>query len=232
MNMPWIGVQHWETPTFLHWPVPYQTLRALVPQPFQIDTFNEQAWVGVVPFKAVATYPRWGSKIFSLGPLWQLNIRTYVRFGDKRGVYFLKIYTNSKTSLLGARALLSLPYYYANFNSFTSKSEISCTMTPPNHHGKAQFSMTIKPSSASYYPDKQSLAYWLTERYHLFGIKGKRIVQSSIVHAPWLLQEADYKIQHRHLSHLIPEDKHPLVHVAASQTTRLYPFKVKGIYLN
>ncbi|HLR74002.1 MAG TPA: DUF2071 domain-containing protein [Virgibacillus sp.] len=42
MNLPWIGVQHWQTPAFFHWPVPYDTLSALVPTPFELDTFNNE----------------------------------------------------------------------------------------------------------------------------------------------------------------------------------------------
>src|SRR5690625_5877801 len=66
MNLPWIGVQHWKTPAFFHWRVPYDTLRALVPSPFELDTFNNETWVSVVPFQATKTYPRVGRQFFSL----------------------------------------------------------------------------------------------------------------------------------------------------------------------
>lgn len=230
--MPWIGIQYWETPAFFHWPVAYERLRALVPKPFELDTFDGQAWVSVVPFQATATYPRFGQQLFSLRPLWQLNIRTYIRFNGIPGVYFLKIYTNSKISLLSARALLSLPYHYMDFTTDYKEDTISCLMTPSNKFDDARFAMDITPSSDLYYPDKDSLAYWLTERDHFYGIKGKRIIQASIHHSPWQLKEADYKINYHNLNNVIPSNKEPLVHLAASQKTYLYPFKVKGIYLN
>lgn len=91
--------------------------------------------------------------------------------------------------------------------------------------------MDVTPSSDLYYPNENSLAFWLTERYHFFSIKGKRIIQASIDHTPWKLQDADYKINHHRLNEAIPENKEPLVHLATSQKTYLYPFKVMGIYL-
>ncbi|MUV36992.1 uncharacterized protein JNUCC1_00798 [Lentibacillus sp. JNUCC-1] len=80
MDVPWIGIQEWDKPLFLHWPVPYEVLRPLVPEPFVLDTFDGQAWVGIVPFKAVHTKPRWGSDLVTLGSHFQLNFRTYIRF--------------------------------------------------------------------------------------------------------------------------------------------------------
>src|SRR5690625_4482750 len=144
MNLPWIGVQHWETPAFFHWPVPYDTLRALVPAPFELDTFNNETWVSVVLFQATATYPRIGHQLFSLGPLWQLNVRTYIRFNGVPGVYFLKIYTNSKLSSLSASMLLSLPYVDADFTTYSKESTASCLMTLPNESKNAHLYMDVK----------------------------------------------------------------------------------------
>lgn len=208
--MSWVGIQHWMTPTFFHWPVPYDTLRDLVPEPFELGTFNGQAWVSVVPFQATATYPRFGAELLSLGPLWQLNIRTYIHFNNKPSIYFLKVYTDSNVSRIGARTLLSLPFYAAQFDSFSSKKNVSCLMTLPNKVENTKFTMDVTPSSDLYYPEKDSLAYWLTERYDFYSIKGKRIIEASIDHTPWKLQDADYKINHHHLSDLIPEKKHHL----------------------
>ena len=231
MNLPWIGVQYWKTPAFFHWRVPYDTLRALVPSPFELDTFNNETWVSVVPFQATKTYPRVGRQFFSLGPLWQLNVRTYIRFNGMPGVYFLKIYTNSKLSRIAARTLLSLPYEDAHFATHSNKETASCFMTLPKVSNEAQFYMNVKPASQLYYPNQDSLAYWLTERYHFYGIKGKRIIEASIDHLPWQLQTADYSVNFQGLDSIIPRNKEPLVHLAASQKTYLYPFKVKGIYL-
>jgi len=91
--------------------------------------------------------------------------------------------------------------------------------------------MDVKPSSNLHYTIRDSLAYWLTERYHIYGIKGKRIIQAFIDYSPCQLQTSDYSINFQGLYSIILRNKEPLVHLAASQKTYLYPFKVKGIYL-
>ena len=230
MKNPWIGVQYWENPIFMHWPVPYNALRPLVPEPFQLDTFNGDAWVGIVPFKAVQTYPRWGKGLFSLGPFWQLNIRTYIRFFEEPAVYFLTVYTNSKLSVLGAGSLLSLPYQYARFHASRNENHISCNMKQISPRQNASFSMAVHPSTEGYYPSENTLEHWLTERYHFYALKGKYIVKASVTHPPWFLHDADYDMTHHHLCSLIPETKRPLIHVAASKKTYLHPFKIKGQY--
>jgi len=42
--------QSWGKLLFLHWPVPADLLRPLVPEPLAIDTFEGTAWVGITPF--------------------------------------------------------------------------------------------------------------------------------------------------------------------------------------
>src|SRR5699024_2180414 len=96
---------------------------------------------------------------------------------------------------------------------------------------EAQFYMNVKPAYQFYYPNQDSLAYWLTERYHFYGITGKRIIEASIDHLHWLLQTADYSANFQGLDAIVTRYIEPLVHLAASQKTYLYPFKVEGIYL-
>jgi uncharacterized protein YqjF (DUF2071 family) len=42
--------QTWGKLLFAHWPVSEAALRPLIPARLQIDTFESQAWIGVVPF--------------------------------------------------------------------------------------------------------------------------------------------------------------------------------------
>ena len=41
----------WHNLLFMHWPMPVDALRTLVPPALEIDTFDGWAWVGVVPFR-------------------------------------------------------------------------------------------------------------------------------------------------------------------------------------
>ena len=50
---PWIMTQTWNDLLFAHWPVDAARLRSLVPASFDLDTFEGQAWVGIVPFRTI-----------------------------------------------------------------------------------------------------------------------------------------------------------------------------------
>ena len=47
---PWRMRQRWNDLLFAHWPVPKQALTGLLPAGLEVDTFDNWAWVGVVPF--------------------------------------------------------------------------------------------------------------------------------------------------------------------------------------
>lgn len=46
----WIMRQTWNDVLFAHWPVDVSILRALVPSVLELDTYNGQAWISMLPF--------------------------------------------------------------------------------------------------------------------------------------------------------------------------------------
>jgi uncharacterized protein len=44
------GTQRWRDLLFLHWSVPADALRPIVPSPLELDDHGGRYWVGVVPF--------------------------------------------------------------------------------------------------------------------------------------------------------------------------------------
>jgi uncharacterized protein YqjF (DUF2071 family) len=49
----------WKHLLFVHWRVPVASLRPLIPEPLQIDTYDGAAWVGFVPFVMESVRPVW-----------------------------------------------------------------------------------------------------------------------------------------------------------------------------
>jgi uncharacterized protein len=45
-----IMYQSWGKLLFMHWPMPADALRPLIPDPLTIDTIEGTAWIGVTPF--------------------------------------------------------------------------------------------------------------------------------------------------------------------------------------
>src|SRR5436309_2045127 len=54
----WLSMR-WHDLLFAHWPVPSSSLRHLIPPPLEIDTFDNSAWIGVVPFHMTRIHTRW-----------------------------------------------------------------------------------------------------------------------------------------------------------------------------
>src|SRR5215217_8155417 len=88
---PWVMTQTWHDLLFAHWRLDPAAVRPLVPEPFELDTFDGAAWIGVVPFHMTNVAPRGTPALPWLSHLPELNVRTYVRVGDRPGVYFFSL---------------------------------------------------------------------------------------------------------------------------------------------
>jgi uncharacterized protein YqjF (DUF2071 family) len=62
--------QTWKRLTFLHWPFDPALVRPLLPEGLELDTFDNAAWVGLVPFE-IYNFP-------GLTHFPETNVRTYV----------------------------------------------------------------------------------------------------------------------------------------------------------
>ncbi len=113
---PWIIQQTWNDLLFLHWPVPAESLRPLVPSALPLDTFNGQCWVAVAPFHMTGVRPRWTPPLPGLSAFPELNVRTYVNFGGKPGVFFFSLDAGSLIAAQAARMTYHLPYFWARMN--------------------------------------------------------------------------------------------------------------------
>lgn len=80
-------------------------LRPLVPEQLTIDTFEGEAWVGVVPFEMSRTRARLTPPIPGLSYFPELNVRTYVTIEGKPGVWFFSLDAASKA----AASTITLP---------------------------------------------------------------------------------------------------------------------------
>ena len=73
----------WEDLLFMHWPVPADTLRPLIPAGLELDLYDGTAWLGVVPFRMRNTRLRFLPPLPSASSFPELNVRTYVTDGNK-----------------------------------------------------------------------------------------------------------------------------------------------------
>ena len=73
---PWLMTQSWHDLLFAHWRVDASELRRVVPAAFDLDLFDGQAWLGVVPFRMTHVSPRAIPFVPRLSAFPELNVRT------------------------------------------------------------------------------------------------------------------------------------------------------------
>lgn len=196
-NGPWVMKQTWVGLLFAHWPVPYEQLRPMVPQELELEVYDGYAWVGVVPFSMEGIRMRAMPQIPYTNQFAELNVRTYVKVGDKPGVYFFSLDAASKIAVEAARLLFYLPYYHADMEAKQVEEQIHYKSVRKDKRGaQVAFEGSYMPVSAPFTSTKQSFEHWLTERYCLYSMNANHhIYRGDIHHLPWELQLAEAEIR-------------------------------------
>ena len=109
----WLMTQTWHWLLFAHWRVDATQLRPMIAAPFELDLFDGEAWLGVVPFYMTNVAFRGTPSLPWISSFPELNVRTYVRIGDRPGIYFLSLDAGRRLAVAAARTLFNLPYYAA-----------------------------------------------------------------------------------------------------------------------
>ena len=107
--------QSWCNLLFAHWRVPINTLESLIPSGLTLDTYEGEAWIGVVPFhmKHIRAHGLPAVPFTSAFP--ELNVRTYVTDGKKRGVYFFSLDAMYRLAVETAPKRLSSALLYGGY---------------------------------------------------------------------------------------------------------------------
>jgi len=192
-SQPWVMAQVWHDLLFAHWPIPAAEMAALLPPGLALDTWEGEAWVAVVPFRMSGVRPRPLPALPWLSAFPELNVRTYVRMGDKPGVYFFSLDAANPIAVAIARALFHLPYFRAQMKCQAEGDEIHY-QSRRTHRGAppAELRGSYRPTGPVYTATRESLEAWLTERYCLYSVDRQgRIHRGEIHHAPWPLQKAE-----------------------------------------
>ena len=204
----------WADVLFLHWPVALDQLQEHLPRDLEIDTFNGQAWVGLVPFLMQDVQTRLGPipipPIPHLSPanFPECNVRTYVKHRGRSGVWFFSLDAEPIAPVLVARALWKLNYCWSRFGVSRQGNAIDYAVrrrsgrapwvraVPPAHtaprysgppaHMHARWRVGASPGPA----EPNSLEHFLVERYSLFTKRNGVVLDGRIAHDPWVIREA------------------------------------------
>jgi uncharacterized protein YqjF (DUF2071 family) len=192
---PWLMTQTWNDLLFAHWRVDTRTLREHVPAGFELDLFDGEAWLGVVPFHMTNVAPRLVPALPWISAFPELNVRTYVRVDGKPGVYFFSLDAGSPAAVTAARTLLNLPYFTANMDVRVEDGGDVHYVSRRESLPVAEFTARYRGLGEPHVPSPGTLEYFLTERYCLYATdhtgRGYRL---DIHHPPWTLERGEGEI--------------------------------------
>lgn len=200
--------QSWGKLLFLHWSLPPEQLRPLLPEGLALDTFEGRGWIGVTPFTM------WNVRLPLLPALpWvsethELNVRTYVHRNGVPGIWFLSLDASNPLAVAGARLTYNLPYYRARMKLVEDRSSGRASGDAGHHVPEgttqhfssrrrhpgapdAHFEARWRMGAALPPLEPGSLDFFLIERYVLFSVRGGRLHHARIHHRPWEVGEAE-----------------------------------------
>ncbi|MEO5915277.1 MAG: DUF2071 domain-containing protein [Luteolibacter sp.] len=178
--------QRWSGLLFLHWLVEISLIQDRLPPGLHVDTFNGQAWLGVVPFFMDRVRPVGLPPVPWLSWFMELNFRTYVHDdAGNPGVWFFSLDCNQPIAVEIARRAFHLPYQHAAMQADKSDRRIHYQCRRKNGAAReAAFEYhlpsDLKPAAPG------SLEWFLVERYLLFSANSKNeLFQGRVHHQPY-----------------------------------------------
>ncbi|HUR59123.1 MAG TPA: DUF2071 domain-containing protein [Opitutaceae bacterium] len=184
--------QRWEQLLFLHWRWDAARVQATLPPGLFVDTFEGDAWLGLVPLFMRGVRPPVVPEIPIMSDFLELNLRTYVYDGLGRpGLYFYSLDCDQPLAVETAKRLLHLRYEHA---AMTANVDLDGVVdfssqragTTERAHFRYQ---AIGPGEEA---KPESLEDFLAERYRLYSsdANGERLSTIRVCHPPYRLRAA------------------------------------------
>jgi uncharacterized protein len=219
----WIMGQRWEDLLFLSWPVPVEKIRPLVPPGLEIDTFDGSAWLSVVPMWMERARFRGLPPIPFLNSFPEVNVRTYVRAGDHRAVWFLSLDTQSHVNVFLARHAFHLPYFYAEVEMERGE-EVSFRSSRPGD--AAALELRYRPDGDETTPREGSFEDFILERYSMACLgHDDTLYRGDIQHDPWQVRQVKWTADRMDLVGILGfgvEDREPVALYSAFTDVALW----------
>ncbi len=200
--------QQWLDLAYVHWRYDPAVVQALLPAGLSVDTFDGSAWVGLIPFSMRGIGLPHGPAVPYLGSFAEVNVRTYVRVGDRPGVWFFSLDVDRLLPAVVARLTYRLPYCWGRTSHVrvTSGAAASGAAASGAAATSGGVGDTLRTVVRRRWPervadssivvemgapiDADPLDVFLTARWGLYsrGLRGLRY--APVDHEPWPLRTA------------------------------------------
>ena len=192
-NRPFAISQEWRELTFMHWKVDPERLKPHLPDGLEIDLFDGEAYVGVIPFVMKNVRPRGLPSVLGISTFAEFNVRTYVIKDGQAGVFFLTLDAKSLVTCFYAPRAYGLPYRYAKANVKYEGESLQWRSRRSSDGAELIGSTSNKgPLQSS---DSNTLEHYFFERYCLYTEHQGCIRRAYVYHQPWSFTEAEVNLE-------------------------------------
>jgi uncharacterized protein YqjF (DUF2071 family) len=155
----------------------------------QLDTYDGAAWIGLTPFLLSNLRPPFLPAVPWISRFPETNVRTYVTGPDGRpGVWFFTLEADRLLAVLAARLTYRLPYRWSRMRVRDRRESVEYTSRRHRLFGGGMTSIAVRPGR----PVRAgNLENFLTARYRLYTVAGRKLLYADIEHPPWPLQSAE-----------------------------------------
>ena len=203
-----------------HWPVALDDLARLLPPDLPVETFDGEAWLGLIAcrvegFRARGLPPLPG---LSSGP--QLEVATYVNLDDHAGLWFFSVERPGALLVEVAKRSHRLPAYKARVSSERVGEEIRFEVEREGSVFRARYA----PSGESRPPRPGTLESFLLDRFSLYTADGGRLYRAELHRSPSRVQQAAAVVEVATIGP-VPLQGTPLCLFAAVEDVLVWPLE-------
>lgn len=190
-----MGYQCWRDLAFVHWRLPAEHVAAQLPPELSVDVFDGDAWVGIVAFHMQGVRPWWFPALPGVSAFHETNLRTYVHWRGRPGVWFFSLDAAGSLGVAVGRCRWALPYYRARMRLHRADGVVcyrSRRLWPGGSGASLDLEVRVGERCAG--PEGASpgtLEHFLAERYLLF-LRSRRgeMLTGQVYHRPYPLHAA------------------------------------------
>lgn len=185
-----LTAQHWDSLTFLHWPVDPDVIAPLFPAGTCPDVLDGVSYVGLVPFEMRGAGPG-RLPVPYFGQFCETNVRLYSVDGEGRhGILFATLDATRLATVLVARLGLGLPYAWSAMSAERQADVVTYRSRRwwPDRRRHAHSMVAVRVGAPA---APTELEAWLTSRWGLHTRVAGRTIWVPNHHGPWPLHDAE-----------------------------------------
>jgi uncharacterized protein YqjF (DUF2071 family) len=194
----------WKNVLMLHFEVDAEALQRHVP--YELDLWDGKAFVSLVAFAMRAMRPRVGGRATALlfRPIAThdfLNVRTYVRHGEERGIHFIAEWLTSRLAVMLGPRTFGLPYHYGRiaYQHDLINGLVAGRIVDAKTSAALAYNARLAEPKIFQPCVEGSLEEWLMECYTAFNSAGGSRRFFRVWHPPWPQRAAEVTFEDQSL---------------------------------